>query len=176
MVFAHDTATALRALESLVNTDGEPDELTTLDDLDVFLSQHEYSLARREDEAELEEVRALRPRLRALVTASRDEAAELLNGHLAEARALPQLVRHGGWDWHVHAVSADASVATHILVESAMAVMEVVRGDEMDRLGTCDAEDCDGVVVDLSRNRSRRFCSTACGNRIAVANYRARQR
>jgi predicted RNA-binding Zn ribbon-like protein len=31
-------------------------------------------------------------------------------------------------------------------------------------------------VLDLSRNRSRRFCSTTCSNRAAVAAYRARQR
>ena len=30
-------------------------------------------------------------------------------------------------------------------------------------------------MLDLSRNRSRRFCSTACSNRNAVAAYRARQ-
>jgi predicted RNA-binding Zn ribbon-like protein len=37
--------------------------------------------------------------------------------------------------------------------------------------GTCEA-----LVLDLSRNRSKRFCSTTCGNRNAVAAYRARQR
>jgi hypothetical protein len=31
------------------------------------------------------------------------------------------------------------------------------------------------VVVDLSRNRSKRFCEAGCGNRAAVAAYRARQ-
>ena len=36
-------------------------------------------------------------------------------------------------------------------------------------------DDCDGIVLDLSRNRSKRFCSTTCGNRNAVAAYRARQ-
>ena len=46
----------------------------------------------------------------------------------------------------------------------------------MSRLGICAVDDCEGVVLDLSRNRSRRFCSTACGNRAAVAAYRARQR
>jgi predicted RNA-binding Zn ribbon-like protein len=33
------------------------------------------------------------------------------------------------------------------------------------------------VFVDLSRNRSRRYCdSRTCGNRLHVAAYRARQR
>ena len=57
-----------------------------------------------------------------------------------------------------------------------MAMVDVIRADEMARLDTCAADDCDDVVLDLSRNRSRRYCSTTCGNREAVAAYRARQR
>jgi predicted RNA-binding Zn ribbon-like protein len=34
--------------------------------------------------------------------------------------------------------------------------------------------DCSSVHVDLSKNRSRRFCSTACANRTNVAAYRIR--
>jgi predicted RNA-binding Zn ribbon-like protein len=40
----------------------------------------------------------------------------------------------------------------------------------------CADERCDGLVLDLSRNRSRRYCSTVCANRNAVAAYRARRR
>jgi predicted RNA-binding Zn ribbon-like protein len=31
------------------------------------------------------------------------------------------------------------------------------------------------VLVDLSKNRSRRFCDSGCGNRTNVAAYRARR-
>jgi predicted RNA-binding Zn ribbon-like protein len=31
------------------------------------------------------------------------------------------------------------------------------------------------VVVDLSKNRSKRFCEAGCGNRAAVTAYRARR-
>jgi predicted RNA-binding Zn ribbon-like protein len=54
-------------------------------------------------------------------------------------------------------------------------MIDVIRSDEMSRLGACADPDCEGVVLDLSRNRSRRFCSTTCGNRAAVAAYRARR-
>ena len=57
-----------------------------------------------------------------------------------------------------------------------MAMIDVIRADETSRLATCADPDCDGVVLDLSRNRSRRFCSTTCTNRAAVAAYRARRR
>ena len=87
---------------------------------------------------------------------------------------MPQLVRHGDTDWHLHTVPNDAPLAEQIAVETAMALAEVIRADELSRLRTC-AETCDGLVIDLSRNRSPRFCSTACGNRVAVAANRARK-
>ena len=62
-----------------------------------------------------------------------------------------------------------------IKIETAMAMIDVIRADETSRLGVCADGGCDGVVLDLSRNRSRRYCSTACGNRNAVAAYRARK-
>ena len=179
MAFAHDTVVALKALEDLVNTapHGEDDVevLLTPEDLAEFLEDRYYSGRVAGDDAELSAVKAMRPRLRELVLADRDDAAEMVNVILTECQALPQLVRHGGFDWHVHAVPADARLDRRIMVESAMAVLDVIRADEYARFSTCDAEDCAGVVVDLSRNRSRRFCSSACGNRIAVAAYRARQ-
>jgi predicted RNA-binding Zn ribbon-like protein len=57
-----------------------------------------------------------------------------------------------------------------------MAFVDVVRQGELDRLRVCDADDCDDVVVDLSKNRSRRYCSSTCSNRVNVAAFRARQR
>jgi predicted RNA-binding Zn ribbon-like protein len=55
-----------------------------------------------------------------------------------------------------------------------MAMVDVIRVDELSRLSVCADDGCDGLVLDLSRNRSRRFCSTTCANRNAVAAYRAR--
>jgi predicted RNA-binding Zn ribbon-like protein len=95
---------------------------------------------------------------------------------LAEAQALPQLLRHDGLDWHIHAVSRDAPLDRRIVVETAMAMIDVIRSDELSRLSVCADDDCGGLVLDLSRNRSRRFCSTRCSNRNAAAAYRARNR
>lgn len=175
MVFAHDTAVSLQAAVDLVNTAAEPDTLTTVADLDRFYEGYEFTGRRDGDRAELDAVRDLRPRLRELLTAERDRAVDLVNRMLADAGAVPQLVRHDRFDWHVHAVDPASPLVTRITVETAMAMIDVIRGDEMSRLGLCADEDCDGVVLDLSRNRSRRFCSTTCGNRNAVAAYRARR-
>jgi predicted RNA-binding Zn ribbon-like protein len=176
MLFTHDTEVALQAAVELVNSAVDPDTLASVTELDGFYERFAYTGRHDRDAAELEAVRALRPTLRTLLTSERDEAVALVNEVLADAAALPQLVRHHEWDWHLHAVTPDRPLATRIAVETAMAMVDVVRADETSRLGLCADETCDGVVLDLSRNRSRRFCSTACGNRVAVAAYRRRQR
>jgi predicted RNA-binding Zn ribbon-like protein len=176
VVFTHDTEASLLAAVTLVNSADDPDTLTTLDELGAFLDAHAFTGTRSGDVAELDAVRALRPRLRTLMTSDRDTAAALVNDLLGQEHALPQLVRHGEHDWHVHAVAPDAPLATRMAVEAAMAMIDVIRADEMSRLDVCADHDCEGLVLDLSRNRSRRFCSTACTNRAAVAAYRARQR
>ena len=167
---------SLQSAVTLANSALEPDTLATVEDLDAFYAEFEYTGRRDRDEAELEAVRAIRPRLFELLTADRDEAVELVNAMLAEAGAVPQLVRHDVWDWHLHAVGPERDLPTRVLVETAMAMIDVIRSDEMSRLGRCADPDCGGVVLDLSRNRSKRFCSTTCGNRNAVAAYRARQK
>jgi predicted RNA-binding Zn ribbon-like protein len=175
MVFAHDTEAALQSAVALVNSASEPDTLTTVRELDAWYVEYEYTGRRDGDAAELAEVRALRPVLRNLLTAERDQAADMVNAMLVETHALPQLVRHGAIDWHMHAVATDVPLARRILVETAMAMIDVIRTDELSRLAVCADDTCDGIVLDLTRNRSRRFCSTTCANRIAVAAYRARQ-
>src|SRR6476469_325831 len=176
MLFAHDTEASLLAAVALVNSAEEPDTLTTVEQLDAFYVAHAYTGSRTRDLDELEAVRALRGPLRKLLTSGRDDAVGIVNRMLAEAGAVPQLVRHDGEDWHLHATDSTAPFATRIAVETAMAMVDVIRADEMSRLGVCADPDCEGIVLDLSRNRSRRFCSPACSNRAAVTAYRARRR
>ena len=176
MVFAHDTTCALTAAVELANSGQPPDTMAGVAELDAFFVRHDYTGVHRRSRAELDEVRALRGPLRTLFTSSRDDAVRIVNAMLAKSGALPQLVRHGDMDWHIHAIGADAPLATRIVVETAMAMVDVIRADELSRFSVCADADCDGVVLDLSRNRSRRFCSTACGNRNAVAAYRSRRR
>ena len=176
MLFAYDTEASLRAAVALVNSGEEPDTLTTIDELDTWYEAQGFTGRRDRDQAELESIRALRPVLRELLTADRDTAAELVNTLLADARALPQLRRHDGLDWHIHAVPSEAPLVSRVAVEAAMAMIDVIRADELSRLSVCADDRCEGLVLDLSRNRSRRFCSTTCANRNAVAAYRARGR
>ena len=105
-----------------------------------------------------------------------DRIAYLINALLVEGHALPQLVRHDGFDWHIHATTPNAPLVVRMVVEFAMSMMDVVRAGDLDRLTYCAADDCDHVVLDLSRNRSRKFCDSGCGNRSNVAAYRARRK
>jgi predicted RNA-binding Zn ribbon-like protein len=171
----HDTVCGLRAAVALVNSAEEPQTLRTVEELDDWYADQGYTGRHDGDQAELEALHALRPVLRELLTSDRDRAAELVNGLLAEARAVPQLRRHDGLDWHIHAVPYDAPLDRRVAVETAMAVIDLIRADELSRLSVCADERCEGLVLDLSRNRSRRYCSTTCANRNAVAAYRARR-
>ena len=173
MTFANDTAEALEAAVFLSNTELDPDTLTTLEELESFFDAFEYT-GDRPTARDLEPVRTIRMRLRSLFTATRTAAVPLVNEILAQKRALPQVVRHGDLDWHIHATTDDRPLAERILVETAMAMVDVIRADEMQRFDHCAMEDCEGVVFDLSRNRSRKYCSVTCTNRAAQAAYRAR--
>lgn len=177
MLFAHDTEVALHAAAALVNTKGrEVDTLADVAALDEFVREWGWTGSRRRTGAELDEVRALRPQLRRLWELDEDGVVAQVNAMLRAAGALPQLIRHDEWNYHLHATSPDAPLADRMAVEAAMAFVDVVRQQALDRLGICDATDCDDVLVDLSKNRSRRYCSTACLNRVNVAAFRARQR
>lgn len=182
MVFIHDTRQSLTAAVDLVNTlpetSGEGfDAMTQVADLVAFLAERPYSGRLQRDAAELANVRSIRPRLRELWTVDRDAAVPLVNRMLADGRALPQLVSHEGFEeWHIHGTDPDAPLHTRILVETAMAFVDVIRSDEYGRVRVCSADDCASVYVDYSRNGSKRYCDTGnCGNRMNVNAYRRRK-
>ena len=181
VVFAHDTELALGSAAALVNTarDDIGVEVELLPDqaaLDAFLETWQWTGARSNDEAELQAVRDLRPRLAEFWTADEDRAVVVVNQLLREFGALPQLLKHGQWGYHLHATRLEAPLVDRMAVEAGMALIDVIRMGELSRLRLCAGENCERVVVDLSKNRSRRFCEAGCGNRANVAAYRARKR
>jgi predicted RNA-binding Zn ribbon-like protein len=176
MLFTHDTEVSLNATAAFVNTArGGAEALPDVAALDAFVAHWRWTGGRTHDQAELDAVRALRPRVAALWDMTEDEAVELVNTLLRDASALPQLVKHDGWEYHIHATSPDAPLADRMAVDVAMAFADVIRTGELARLRLCAALDCDDVLVDLSKNRSRRFCSLTCANRVNVAAYRSRR-
>jgi len=103
-----------------------------------------------------------------------DAAATRLNELLAEHPAPPYLaVEHGRWRLHHHPVDARlVPMWTSICAEG---VARLITSDDAHRLGTCEDPGCGRVFVDVTRNASRRFCSTTCQNRVKAAAFRRRR-
>jgi predicted RNA-binding Zn ribbon-like protein len=105
-----------------------------------------------------------------------DGAAHHLNGLLAGTGAHPVLELHDGEPWHLHFHSNDESSLSRGWTAGCATGLAFVLGGELyDRLGVCTAPRCDRVYVDTSRNGSKRFCSTACQNRVKTAAFRERR-
>lgn len=94
-----------------------------------------------------------------------------LQGHLALAHASSRLERKpdGGWSWVPAAL--DLATPRHLL---AQAFARLMTSPSLARLGRCADPHCGWVFLDTSRQRNRRWCSSAdCGNRNRVrAHYR----
>jgi predicted RNA-binding Zn ribbon-like protein len=181
VTFAHDVEHALDVVVDLVNTDptsaGE-ELLPDTDALHEFVVRHDLSEIDRITDDDLASVRAIRSPLRAVFLAGNAEgSASLLNELFRSATVSPRLTDHDQYAWHIHYFTPGAAVAEHLMIDGAMALAVVVTTGEHGRLQTCAAPDCDRVLVDLSRNRSKRYCdSRTCGNRLHVAAYRERRR
>ena len=178
MRFAPDTEDTLEFLVDLINTSGSRtgvDELATPAQLTVLLDKHGYSGRFDQDEAELAEVKAARELLARVWRLEVEDAVVEVNRMLQDASALPFLIKHDRFDWHLHATPPDAPLAERMRVEVALALADVIRSQATDRLRVCEAYDCEGVLLDLSRNGSKRFCSVRCGNRMNMVAFRERR-
>ncbi len=181
MIFTHDTQHSLLAIVDLVNTDPIDDGeegLATVEDLADYVRRHRVSGVSRVTEQDLGQVRSLRSRFRAVFEAgSLDRMAALVNSLAGEAPVTPRLTDHDDYDWHMHYFAPGAALAEHLAVDGALALAQTIVAGEADRLRICEAPDCQQVLLDLSRNRSKRYCDPrTCGNRLHVAAYRERQR
>ncbi|MFD0905207.1 CGNR zinc finger domain-containing protein [Actinomadura sediminis] len=129
-------------------------------------------------EAEAAELAAVARDLRAVfesvAAGDLDAAADRVNRLLDDTRARPRLERHDGEPWHVHFHGEGGTLTAEWAAPCATGLAIVLGGDFRDRLGVCTAPRCDRVYVDTSRNGTRRFCSTACQNRVKTAAFRAR--
>jgi predicted RNA-binding Zn ribbon-like protein len=181
VLFSHDTEHSLACVVDLVNSGSRTSDDELLPDLDAlgdFVTRHAVSGVSRLSRQDLEAVHALRETIRP-VFSSPDAgfAAGIVNGLVARAGVLPRLTHHDGYEWHIHYHSPGAALAEHLAIDCGMALAQVIAAGEWERLRRCEAPDCDQVLVDLSRNRSKRYCDArTCGNRLHVAAYRERQR
>ncbi len=104
-----------------------------------------------------------------------DEATRVLNRMLRRTGARPQLDPLAGGGWHVHFHGTTDGLATGWAAGCASGLALAIGSDLAGRLGVCEADRCDRVYVDTTKNAKRRFCSTACQNRTKTQAYRARR-
>ncbi|AXE25613.1 hypothetical protein C0216_21105 [Streptomyces globosus] len=181
MQIPHDTRRALDVVVALVNTAAEadqPDGLADLGSLRAFVREYDISDVGELGVRDLAGVRTVRGKFAQVFAApTARAAASLINELVATAGTTPQLTDHDGYDWHVHYFAPGASLGDHLAADGGMALAFIVVAGEEERLRRCEAPDCRRAFVDLSRNRSRRYCdSRTCGNRLHVAAYRARRK
>jgi predicted RNA-binding Zn ribbon-like protein len=180
MIFTHDTELTLRAACVLINTDRvDGEQLGAMEALDEYLDGFGWTGRRDRDAAEMASVHRLRERLGQIWAVADDEERVVgqVNALLSDTRAQPWLTRHAEMpEWHLHLASIHDPLWQRMGAEMAMALADLIRAGELRRLKLCAAPDCHAVLVDLSRNRSGKFCDTGnCGNRQHVAAYRERR-
>ena len=103
-----------------------------------------------------------------------DGASAAVNELLARYQPTPYLERHDGEPWHLHFHGRGGTDRSEYGGGLSVGLATVLGSEYPDRLGVCQAPACDRVYVDVSRNGTRRFCSTACQNRVKAAAHRAR--
>ncbi len=179
--FGADLLEALAACAELINTGRSADGEGLCDVADVQAFGDRYAFhGKPAGPKDVPRLRGHRARLDAIAVsceAGDDEAAiGMLNALLAETGAIPQIVAHDGRGPHVHVSRPAAPLADRIAAHLAMGLAELLVSGESERVRSCASPTCREVFVDLSRNRSRRYCdSRTCGNRLHVAAYRARR-
>jgi predicted RNA-binding Zn ribbon-like protein len=165
----------------LVNTDSlghdGGDQLSSLDTLRALVADREH-LSHGITRTDLETLRQLREDFRAVFVACSQgngaQAAERLNTLLMQYPVHPQLSGHDGQPWHVH-YTESGSMSDKYAAGAAMGLAVRLASLGIDRFGVCQAAPCQGVFIDTSAGRTRRFCSDRCTNRANVTAYRARK-
>ncbi|WP_157226608.1 CGNR zinc finger domain-containing protein [Gordonia soli] len=96
-----------------------------------------------------------------------------LNALIATYVGPPRLTdHHGSTDWHLHFRGDNVSTTTQLAALLCVGTAFHLAARGIDRLGECAADGCPRIYADTSRNGRQRYCSPACGNRMAVRRYR----
>ena len=143
---------------------------------DVVPAVHEGRQKVRVADAALERAHSLRDRLTTLWTDAFQEkdVTDQINALLQATGPLELLATDE--DLIFAPADAPADAVERLQALAALALADTAVEGELSRLRVCAGEDCENMLVDASRNRSKRFCDEAnCGNRMHVRSYRARQ-
>jgi predicted RNA-binding Zn ribbon-like protein len=167
----------MQSAADLVNTRGHPsgnEYMGTPELAKEFLLGHDFSGVTRVSADDLAELHSVRGRLEEVFYAPDEATATgLINDLLEEYEVKPSLTDHDG-RWHLHYAPEDSPVGRRVSAAVVMGLAALIADYGFDRFGICAADNCGDVFVDMSRNKSRRFCNDVCSSRTNVAAYRAR--
>lgn len=100
---------------------------------------------------------------------------EMVNSELGEAMAHIRIIPSGDgftWDWE-----RDTAALDRMLWPVVRSAGELLTSGELGRVRECAGHTCGWLFVDLSRNRSRRWCDMEdCGNRAKANRHYQRTR
>jgi predicted RNA-binding Zn ribbon-like protein len=156
----------------LVNTDspehGHRDALVSVDGYRGFTAGLPQ-LNSRVTPGDLETLTYLKDDLRLIFVAAAggkgEEVVERLNALLIRYPFHPEIAQHDGHSWHLH-LADSGSAADKYAARAVVGLASVVTQMGPQRLGTCAGAACQGVFIDASTNRSRRFCSDRCAAKV----------
>ncbi|EMD24784.1 CGNR zinc finger domain-containing protein [Amycolatopsis azurea] len=162
----------------LVNTAPEvwhgEDHLPDQASLAAFAELHSIPSATRP--SDLLAVRLLRTTVRDLI--DHPDQASLVTGATALTSAIGDVtldVSSGHARWTV-SLRPGATVSDSLSLVCGVGILGVVRALGAERLRVCSAAGCRGAFIDTTRPGRRRYCMPGlCGNRVNVANHRARR-
>lgn len=173
-----DYVRAAGVATDLVNTAPEvwhgEDKLPDLDSLAAFAELH--SLPEPTRPGDLRGIHRLRTTVRELI--DHPDQAHLIAGASALTSSASRVTLLTDTDHTRWAVSlyADATVIDTLALICGIGILGVVETLGARRFRTCGAPTCQGAFIDTTRSGRRRYCIPGlCGNRINVANHRARQ-
>jgi predicted RNA-binding Zn ribbon-like protein len=98
-----------------------------------------------------------------------------LNTELSQAMAHSQIKpESGGFTW---ILDTKTNGLSRILWPIARSAADLLTSKEMKRVRRCSSEDCGWLFLDMSRNRTRRWCDMKdCGNRAKARRHYERTR
>lgn len=156
----------------------DPERLNTTQALDEFLRDHGWESPPSTKKQELVVVRQLSSELRRIFASeSASEAAGLLAALLDGLVVSPRLIVD---EPSVGAIAVgfgprpDADLLEQVRVVTGLGLAGALARWGIERFRMCEADRCEDVFVDTSKNGRRRYCGVKCQNRVNVAALRER--
>ncbi|MFE6612247.1 CGNR zinc finger domain-containing protein [Amycolatopsis sp. NPDC057786] len=171
-----DYVRAAGVATELVNTAPEvwhgEDKLPDLTSLAAFTELH--ALPEPSRPGDLRAVHRLRVTVRELI--DHPDQARLITGATALTSSIGDVtLLPEGARWAV-SVRPGAKVADSLALVCGVGILGVVQTLGVERFRACGAPTCRGAFIDTTRPGRRRYCMPGlCGNRVNVANHRARK-